>query len=87
MVQLAAGLGAIGVGAEAFADTPSPAAVPLASHACTYLPVYPSPVYLLLAGDMSPATAWVLVAALAVAGLGIVATNFGSLITKVCMWL
>jgi hypothetical protein len=33
---------------------------------------------------MSPATAWVLVAALAVAGLGIVATNFGPLITQVC---
>ena len=30
---------------------------------------------------MSPATAWLLVLALAVAGLGIVATNFGPLIT------
>jgi len=40
---------------------------------------------LVCAGDMSPATAWVLVLALAVAGLGIVAANFGPLITKVGM--
>ncbi|KAF6262710.1 hypothetical protein COO60DRAFT_1624864 [Scenedesmus sp. NREL 46B-D3] len=34
------------------------------------------------AGDLSPATAWLLVLALAVAGLGIVAANFGPLITQ-----
>lgn len=38
----------------------------------------------MLSGDLSPATAWVLVLVLAVGGLGIVATNFGPLITKVC---
>jgi homogentisate solanesyltransferase len=34
------------------------------------------------AGDLSPATAWLLVGALAVAGLSIVAANFGPLITQ-----
>jgi len=37
---------------------------------------------LLAAGDLSPATAWILVASLAVAGLAIVAANFGPLITQ-----
>jgi 1,4-dihydroxy-2-naphthoate octaprenyltransferase len=35
-----------------------------------------------LAGDLSPATAWLLVLALAAAGLAIVAANFGPLITQ-----
>lgn len=53
------------------------------SASTTSADVHPCAVFLLCAGDMSPATAWVLVLALAVAGLGIVAANFGPLITKV----